>query len=56
MYGDLDLPYYTERLKEAEGDWEDNRHLFDEETQQRMKENIEELREKIAKLTFKGNS
>jgi hypothetical protein len=56
MYGDLDLKYYIQKLKEAKGDWEQNHMLFDEDTRKQMLENIEELKQKVAEFKAKADS
>lgn len=55
MYGDLDLPYYTEKLREAKAEYEANGKLFDEETQQQMREDIADYEAKVAELTGQEN-
>jgi hypothetical protein len=48
MYGDLDLNYYEGKLKEAKDEYAANGHLFDEETQQEMRDKIAKYEAKVA--------
>jgi hypothetical protein len=50
MYGDLDEDYYTRKLREARADYDLNRNLFDEETQQQMLDEIAEYEQKLEEL------
>jgi hypothetical protein len=44
------LEWYKKKLREAEGDYEQNAQLFDEETQKQMLVDIEELKAEVARL------